>query len=105
MSMNRREALKALCVLSGVALLPIAAIGFDGESRIYDHSLSAAGWTWDKSGLMSSNGQSVFPMYAPDGGLMSGLHSGVCAVYYYHGNGVVEAQSKTYQEVKNMGLA
>lgn len=100
--MNRREALKALCLLSGSVLLPIAALGFEGEPRIYDHSLSAAGWSWDMSGLMSRNGQSFFPMLAPDGSLMTGLHTGAFAVYYYRGNGVVEAQSKTYPEVKEM---
>lgn len=56
----------------------------------------------DKTGLMSRGGQSFFPMYAPDGGLMTGLHSGVLAVYYYRGNGMVEASSKTYPEVKEM---
>lgn len=103
--MNRREVLKALCALSGGMLIPMVTMGIDGQPRIYDHSLSAAGWSWDKSGLMSHNGQSFFPMYASDGSLMTGLHSGVFAVYYYRGNGVVECESKTYPEVKEMRLA
>lgn len=103
--MNRREVLKQLCLLAGTALAPIVALDLCSEPRIYDHSLQAQGWTWDKDGLMSRYGQSVFPMCAPDGSLMAGLHSGVCAVYYYRGNGIVEATTKTYPEVKEMGLA
>lgn len=51
---------------------------------------------------MSRNGQSFFPMYGRDGNLMTGLHSGVFAVYYYRGNGIVETETKTYPEVKEM---
>jgi hypothetical protein len=100
--MNRRDALKSLCVLAGSALLPIALIDFEGEPRIYDHSLQAAGWSWDESGLMSRNGQSFFPMYAQDGSLMTGIHSGVFAAYYYRGNGVVECLTKTYPEIRDL---